>query len=85
MVDNIHLALIEADSHNGVEGVVKNGKISFSLTVEQWRRNLRNIGEAQEGYIFLVDFYRRFARFEEVIPISKSQILGRLEPHGPHC
>ena len=35
MVDNIHLALIGADSHNGVEGVVKNEKnISFSFDFE---------------------------------------------------
>ena len=34
---------------------------------------------------FRVDFYCIFVRFEEMNPISKLKILGRLEPHGPHC
>ena len=57
----------------------------FICFCKQWRRKLWNIGEALGGYIFWVDFYCIFERFEEMIPISKSQILGRLEPHGPHC
>ena len=36
------------------------------------------------GYIFWVDFYCRFGRFEKMILISKSQKVVRLEPHGPH-
>ena len=34
---------------------------------------------------FGVDFYCIFGRFAEMNPINKSEILGRLEPHGPHC
>ena len=37
------------------------------------------------GSFFRVDFYCIFGRFEEITPISKSKILGRLEPHRPHC
>ena len=36
------------------------------------------------GIFFWIDFYCRFGRFEKMIPISKSQKLVRLEPHGPH-
>ena len=36
-------------------------------------------------HFFGVDFYCIFGRFEEMTPINKSEILGRLEPHGPHC
>ena len=37
------------------------------------------------GTFFGVDFYCIFGGFEGMTPISKSEILGRLEPHGPHC
>ena len=37
------------------------------------------------GTFFWVVFYCIFGRFEEMTPISNSEILGRLEPHGPHC
>ena len=34
---------------------------------------------------YLVTFYCIFGRFVEMTPITKSEILGRLEPHGPYC
>ena len=39
-----------------------------------------------KGGIFFWDgFYCIFGQFEVMTPISKSEKLGRLEPHGPHC
>ena len=37
------------------------------------------------GTFFCAHYYCIFGRFGKMIPISKSEILVRLEPHGPHC